>query len=77
MSEISEAIAVIYANNFSAEDLQAIVAFYKTPAGQRILEKTPVLAQQSLAVGSKFGQSIAEDLRKKMTDELRKKGVNL
>jgi len=77
LSEMSDAIAVIYANNFSTEDLQAIIAFYKTPAGQRMLEKLPSLTQQTLTVGTKFGQAVGEDLRKRMIEELRKKGVNL
>jgi hypothetical protein len=77
LSEMSDSIAVIYANNFSTEDLQAIIAFYKSPAGQRMLEKLPSLTQQTLSVGTKFGQSVGEDLRKKMIEELRKKGVDL
>jgi hypothetical protein len=77
LSEMSDAVALIYANNFSTEDLQALIAFYKTPTGQRMLEKLPSVAQQSLTVGAKFGQSVGEELRKKMIEELRKKGVNL
>jgi hypothetical protein len=33
--------------------------------------------QELLVAGGKFGQSVAEDMRKKMVEELRKKGVNL
>jgi hypothetical protein len=77
LTEMVDAIVVIYANNFSTEDLQAIIAFYKTPAGQRMLEKLPSLTQQTLTVGARFGKSVGEELRSKMIEELRKKGVNL
>lgn len=77
VSEMSEAAAIVYARNFSAEDLHALNEFYKSPSGQKVLEKMPVVAQQSLAIGAKLGQAIGEDVRKKMIDELRKKGVDL
>src|SRR4051794_18680664 len=33
ISELVEAVTIIYANNFSAEELRAATAFYRTPAG--------------------------------------------
>jgi uncharacterized protein len=77
LSELSEAAALVYSRNFSREDLLALTAFYKTPAGQRLLQKLPTVTQELLVAGSKFGQSVAEDMRKKMIEELKKKGVDL
>jgi uncharacterized protein len=77
LSELSEAAAFVYSRNFSSEDLLALIAFYKTAAGQRLLQKLPTVTQELMIAGGKFGQSVAEDMRKKMIEELRKKGVNL
>ena len=77
MGELSEAVAIIYSSNFSADDLRAVTAFYKTPAGRKLLEKTPVVAQQTMAAGQKFGQSVAADMQKRIIEELRKKGHTL
>jgi hypothetical protein len=77
IGEISEAAAVIYASNFSAEELRTITAFYRTPAGQKFLQKQPIVAQQTMAAGQQFGQSIAADIQKRMIEELRKKGHTL
>jgi hypothetical protein len=77
LSELSDAAALVYARNFSREDLLALIAFYKTPAGQRMLQKLPVVTQELMVAGGKFGQSVSEDVRKKMIEELRKKGVNI
>lgn len=76
-TELSEAMAIVYANNFSADDLRALITFYKSPVGQRLLEKTPVVTQQSMLAGQKFGQSVAVELRQKIIEELRKKGHNI
>jgi len=77
LGELSEAVAIVYAGNFSADDLRALIAFYKTPTGQKFLQKTPVVMQQTMAAGQKFGQSVASDLHQRMIDELRKKGHTL
>jgi hypothetical protein len=43
-------IAKIYADTFTAEELTDLIAFYKSPVGQKTLEKTPILTQQVMAL---------------------------
>jgi hypothetical protein len=76
-SEMSEAAAIVYARNFSADDLHALNEFYKTQAGQKLLQKFPAVAQELVSVGAKFGQSVGRDVQQRLIDELRKRGVNL
>ncbi len=73
----AEATAVIYANNFTADELRQVTAFYRSPVGQKFLEKMPAIAQESLAMGQKFGQALAGDLRNRIIEELRKRGHNI
>lgn len=75
--ELVEAVAIIYASNFSAEDLRALNSFYKTPAGQQFLQKAPLVTQQSMTAGQKFGQSVAAEMRGQIIDGLRQKGHDL
>ncbi|WP_426438387.1 DUF2059 domain-containing protein [Bradyrhizobium genosp. P] len=75
--ELSEAIAIIYANNFGPDDLRGLITFYQSPVGQKFLQKTPIVTQQSLLAGQKFGQSVSADLRQRIIEELRKKGHDL
>jgi hypothetical protein len=72
-----EEVAGVYARNFSAGEMQQLIAFYRTPVGQKFLEKTPAVMQESMAVGQKFGQSVAGELRARMIEELRKRGHNI
>jgi hypothetical protein len=74
ISELEDAVAVVYASNFSAAELRDLIAFYKTPTGQKLLEKTPLIAQQTMAAGQKFGQSAGAEAQQEMTDQLRNKG---
>ena len=72
-----DSVATVYANNFTAQELREIEAFYRQPIGQKMLEKMPAISQQSLAVGQEIGRKAAEDLRQRLTDALRQKGHKL
>jgi hypothetical protein len=73
----AEGVVVIYARNFTADELREVTAFYRGPVGQKFLEKMPVIAQESVAMGQKFGQEIGAELRNRMIEELRKRGHNI
>jgi len=77
LNELNEQIAAVYARNFTADELREAVAFYRGPTGQKIVQKLPALLQESMAVGQRFGQSIGNELRGRMIDELRKRGHNI
>jgi hypothetical protein len=72
-----EATAVVYANNFTAEEMREIAAFYRRPVGQKLLQKLPVVMQQTMMVGQKFGEAMGRDLEDKIREELRKRGHNI
>lgn len=76
-NELSDAMAIIYASNFTPDDLRGLIAFYKSPVGQKFLEKTPIVTQESLVAGQRFGRSVAADMRQRIVEELRKKGHDL
>ena len=42
-----------------------------------MLDKLPAVTRQTMSVGATFGKSVGEDLRKRMIEELRKKGLDL
>jgi hypothetical protein len=70
-------VAAVYANNFTLGELREIEAFYRQPAGQKLLEKTPALAQQTNQVGQDASRKAADDLRARLTEALRQKGHKL
>jgi hypothetical protein len=70
-------MATVYARNFTVAQLREITDFYRTPTGKAMLEKQPVLAQEGLEVGQRFGASLAGELQTRIRSELRKKGHNI
>jgi uncharacterized protein len=73
----ADGIALVYARNFTVDELRQIADFYRGPAGQRFLDKMPVVAQETMTMGQQFGQEIAGEMRSRIIDELRKRGHDL
>jgi hypothetical protein len=77
LPEFVAEIVVIYARNFTPEEMRQMTAFYRTPVGQKLLEKLPTVTQESMRVGQAWGQRIGADVQNRMIEELRKKGHNI
>ena len=71
VNEIIDQIAALYARNFSVEELREVVAFYRGPTGQKFVQKLPLITQESMVIGQRFGQSIGAEIRGRIVEELR------
>jgi hypothetical protein len=74
MNDLIDAVALVYARHFSEPEMRALAEFMRGPVGQKFVEKNPVVFQETMLVGQKFGQQIAGELREKIAEELRKRG---
>lgn len=77
LNETTDQVAVLYARTFTTEELREVIAFYRTPTGQKFVERLPLIAQESMLIGQRFGQSVAIEIRDRMIEELRKRGHNI
>ncbi len=73
-AEVVDATAVVYARHFTVDELRQLTAFYGTAIGQKLLEKLPMVTQESMAAGQKIGEAIVGELQSQMIQELRKRG---
>ncbi|HUR79224.1 MAG TPA: DUF2059 domain-containing protein [Thermoanaerobaculia bacterium] len=64
-----EMLVPVYAKHLDAADINELIRFYRTPTGQRFLDRQPAILQDSLVIGQKWGEQIAQralaDLKKK------------
>src|SRR5215831_13401773 len=74
ITKLVDDIAMIYARNFTVDEMRRVTAFYREPVGQKFLDKMPVITQESLSAGQEFGRAIALELQNRMVEELRKRG---
>lgn len=75
--EITNEVALLYAQNFSEQELKEILAFYKTPAGQKLLKTQPKVIDASMQFASGWADKLSQEVVVKMREELMKKGHNL
>ncbi len=63
--DLEEMIVPIYKKYLSQEEIDAINAFYDTPAGKKLIKVQPLIMQESMAAGQVWGQNVAMDVLKK------------
>ncbi len=66
------AFVQIYAETFTESDIDGILAFYKSSAGQAMLEKMPQLIQKSMAVGQQLMGDVMPEIQR-MVEEAKQK----
>lgn len=59
----------VYQKHLTEDDLKNMIIFYQTPTGKKFAEKTPVLAQESMAAGQEWGKKIGEEFVKKLQEK--------
>jgi uncharacterized protein len=69
--------AALYAKAFSVDELRAIEAFYRSPAGQKYRQKSQELTLMSLQIGDDISRKAVDELKARMSQLLREKGHKL
>jgi hypothetical protein len=64
----------LYTQTYTDEELDGIIAFYKTPAGASMIAKTPELTQKALAISQTKVGSLIPQLQKMVQDFASKAG---
>lgn len=60
----------IYAQTFTAEDVEAMIGFYESPAGQKTLDKMPQLMQNTMAAVQQLVMPLLQQLEQDIAAEL-------
>ncbi len=66
MKSLYKQVADIYIETIGEEDLQKMLDFYNTPAGERILEKTPMLTERSMQLSQTWAMQLQPIMQKYM-----------
>jgi uncharacterized protein len=75
--EIGEGMAQVYANEFTEQELKELVAFYKSPLGQKLLTNEPRAIQFSMSYMNQWAQQFAEQVNAAFRAEMRKRGKQI
>ena len=50
-----------YTKHFSLEELDGLIAFYKTPLGQKVVSTMPEVMRETMAAGQAWGEQLGKD----------------
>lgn len=60
LPELSRGITGLYAAHFTAAELDQMIAFYKSPAGRKLVAASPLIIQQSLSLGQAWAEGVGD-----------------
>jgi uncharacterized protein len=76
-SELTDEVAHLYATSFSEQELKEVVAFYKTPAGKKLLVQQPKIIDSSMKFAQEWANKLSDQVIGKMREEMKKRGHTL
>ena len=76
-NEMLESAAAVYAANFTTDEMRQMETFYRLPVGQKLLERSQGIVQQTTQIGRDVGRKAADAIKLRLTDALRQKGHKL
>lgn len=68
-NELVDQVAVIYDKYLSHDEVKAIIKFYETPAGKKLVSVLPQVTQESMVVGQQWGRQLGERIARKLQQE--------
>ena len=71
-----EQITLIYARNFTPEEMRQATAFYRTRWVRSFCRRCRLLPLESMAAGQAWGQKLGGEVQTRLLEELRNKGHN-
>lgn len=75
--EVINEVAKVYAQHFTEADLKEILAFYKSPAGRKMITEEPKAIDQSLKVAQDWATKFSQVVLERFRTEMKKKGHDL
>lgn len=71
VGEIIDTIIPIYQKHLSKTDIDGILSFYATPAGQKLLKETPAILAESMEAGGQIGQKKMANINERIEQQMR------
>jgi hypothetical protein len=75
--ELIDQIAAVYAAEMNLDDLNAVIAFYKSPVGLRFAGLQPKVMRESMVLGQRWGERLGRELQEEARRELKRRGIEM
>ncbi|WP_426413522.1 DUF2059 domain-containing protein [Bradyrhizobium ganzhouense] len=75
--EIGDGMVGVYAGEFTEQELKDLVAFYKSPLGQKLITNEPKAISLSMQVMNAWAQNFSEVVASAFRAEMKKRGKEM
>ena len=69
IGDLENILIVVYDRHFSIEELQQILAFYRSPVGQKLMSEQPALVRESMLAGQEWGGRLGAEVAQQLAAE--------
>jgi hypothetical protein len=76
-AELTDHVALLYAQRFTEQELKSTLLFYKSPLGKKLTAEEPGFVDQSLRFAQDWANKLSDEVVGKMRLEMKKKGHEL
>jgi hypothetical protein len=73
--ELLEKMVPLYAKHFTEADLDALLAFYRSPIGRKTVDAMPALMQESMELAIDESKASVPKIQERVTEKLRADGI--
>ncbi|MDR1307476.1 MAG: DUF2059 domain-containing protein [Treponema sp.] len=56
----------LYDRYYTLEEIRAMIVFYESPAGKKVIEVTPLMTAESMSIGQEWGLKMGQKLLEEM-----------
>lgn len=72
---LMDMIVPIYAKHLSHQEIRELIAFYQTPLGRKTISVLPLVTQESMQAGQRWGQALGPEMEKRVIAALNREGL--
>ena len=62
-------MAPVYDKNLSHDEVKALIKFYTSPEGKRVIAAMPKIQRESMVIGQQWGEKIAQRVAQKLSSQ--------
>jgi hypothetical protein len=69
IDELVLACVPAYSKYYTHDEIKQLIKFYESPLGKRMVEVTPLLTQETMAIGQKWGEKLGQEIVNELIKE--------
>lgn len=77
VEELLDQMVPIYQRHFSRDDLEQLIAFYRSPVGRKFFSELPLIQREAMQVGQQWGAAIGQRIGEESEQRIKEKGYKL